>query len=387
MITLGEYTKEQIAAEINYNTDKASHITNRLKQLGYKFETSGRGRTYRIYITAMPQMGIKEFAEKYLGIAARFEDRLAHFLYLLFASGNASQFANMSASSLEWYTYSNNDTIQDWLESLIDCGLLQEEELIEVFYATKKERLTAPDVNGDYQYTQLWKEITWVEYEKAIKAYAERYEKFGDISKNPEVAADEAVYEANAAKKDALGGWWAMRKRYNFKTVINKNWAQYNQLIALLEEYDYQEYRKQRTGNAIKEEAAFLERWEKWQEEKYQKKLKLDKEAMEEELLRKQREEEKRKIRAAAAIEEAKTLDYFEVINAAPKALGESDIEVEAVELMEEEQNIIDEMSEKLNKIDEEMEGTQFEDFGDFLRFINETYYKTGGWICYDKKR
>ena len=379
MIQLGEYTKETMALELGIKGDKASHLTDKLKKLGYSFDTYGRGRTYRIYITRLPQMNIKEFAEKYLGIAARFEDRLAHFLYLLFASGETDQFANMSASSLEWYTYSNNDTIQNWLDSLIDCGLLQEEELIEVYYATKKEKLTAPDANGDYQYTQLWKEITWEDYETAIRAYREEYQKYGDISKNPEVAADEAVYNANMARKDALGGWWAKRKPYNFKVVINKGWTHYSQLLSLLEQYNYQEYSKQKTGNKFKEDAAFLERWEKWEEEKYQKKIKMREEEIEMERLRRERAEEERKAKAAAALEEAKTLDYFEVINSTPKALGENTSVSEFTRAKTEEKDVINAQWQTV--VDNFECDEIFDDFKDFLMFINEDYYKQGKWV------
>lgn len=374
MIQLGEYTKEQMAAELGIKGDKASHLTDKLKKLGYTFETSGKARNYRIYITRLPQMGVKDFAQKYLGISARFEDRLTHFLYLLFATGKENQYANMSASSLEWHTYSNNDTIQNWLDSLIDCGLLQEESLIEVYYATKKERLTEPDQNGDYKYTQLWKEIEWSDYERAINAYNETYKSYGDISKNPDVAADEAVFNANMARKDALEGWWAMRKHINYKIVVNKRWPQLNQLLSLLDQYEYVEYQKERTGNQIKEDEAFLDRWIKWEEEKYEKKIRLLEEARQAEEQKKAYEERERQKRVATAMEEAKTLDYFEVITSEPSAFGE-DVPVSGSVKQD---DFIKQFNNECNEV--------FSDPRDFLQFINDNYYKTGRWIYYDKR-
>lgn len=276
MIKLGAYTKEELAAELNYNTDKASNITKRLSNLGYQFGTIGKGRTYRIYITGLPQMSVRQFAEKYLGISARFEDRLAHFLYLLFASGNSEQFANMSASSLEWHTYSNNDTIQNWLESLIDCGLLQEENMIEVYYATKKKMLQLADYNGDYTYTQICKEISREEYNKAVKAYSDKMKSYGELNKNPDVANDEAIFNANVAKKDALDGWWAMRKTANYKIIINKNWSHYSELLALLDNFQFENYEKEKSGNLLIDEQKWEERLRRWELEKIEKRKKLE---------------------------------------------------------------------------------------------------------------
>lgn len=279
MINIGEYTKEELAQELNYNTDKASNITKRLTSLGYSFTTSGKGRTYRIYITALRQTTLKEFAEKYLGISARFEDRLAHFLQLLFTTGQ-DKFANMSASSLEWHTYSNNDTIQKWLDSLIDCGLLQEDVLVDVYYATRKLTTEDADDDGNYKYTQEYKEITAKEYEKAISAFSEQYKALmTDIDKNPELAKDEVLFWANVERKAALDGWWARRKPYNYKTVINISWPYYNELLGLLDNFKFENYVKEKTSNAVEELDAWEKRVAEWEKEKAEKRKKLQKEA------------------------------------------------------------------------------------------------------------
>lgn len=273
MIQLGSYTKEEIAIELNYNTDKASNITKKLTNLGYKYSTNGKGRNYTITIMALPSLTIKKFAEEHLGISARFEDRLIHFLQLLFSTGN-DDYANMSASSLEWLTYSNNDTIQNWLYSLIDCGLLVEENWEEVYYATRKVQVSS-DEDGNYDYTQEVKFISRFEYEKAIRAYSECVLNYGDISKNPDVVFDEMVFEANLAKKQALDGWWAMRKTANYKITINKEWKYYQQLLSLLEQFEVQEYHMLKQGNFLVDEARWIERMERWEREKEEKRKKL----------------------------------------------------------------------------------------------------------------
>lgn len=193
------YTKEELAAELGINGDKASNITRKLDSLGVKYSTEGRARNYRITILNLPTPGLKEFAKRYLEIdAVRFEDKLKHFLYLILMSKDGEVYANMPARSLEWNTAAGKDTIQEWMYGLIDCGLLQEETLIDVFYATKKVVLEVGDDKGNYEYTQFYKEITREEYEKAVKAYNETYQELTtDIENNPDMVPDEAQCLAN----------------------------------------------------------------------------------------------------------------------------------------------------------------------------------------------
>lgn len=274
MIQIGTYTKEEMAAALNIKCGKASHITDKLRKLNYRFSTSGRGSTYRINIIGLPQATLKEFAEKYLGIAARFEDRLAQFLCLLLTSGK-EEYVNYSYRSLEWVSQSSYNTIEGWMKSLIECGLLIEEPLVNVYYATQKEIVEEYD-NGDYDYTQKIKEITKEEYDLAIKAYSDTMKGFGEISKNPDIAYDEAVYLANSARREALNGWWAMRKKDNDRLHINYQWKELPQLLSLLEKNNVVwEYKRLKRGNHEKDWDLMEERFEKWEEEKRKKREKL----------------------------------------------------------------------------------------------------------------
>ena len=167
MITIGSYTKEDIASELNIDAKKAVNVTRKLTNLGYRFSTCGKGSTYRICIIAVPGMTVKEFAKEYLGISAH-EGKLAHFLYLLL---NKEDAANMTAGSLQWLTYSCDETVNHWLKALIDCGLLTNEPLGNTYYATKKEYLDWNEETGDYSYTMLQKPISPEEYDRAMAAY------------------------------------------------------------------------------------------------------------------------------------------------------------------------------------------------------------------------
>ena len=116
MITIGRYTKEEIASELNIDAKKAVNITRKLDKLGYHFSTSGKGSTYRITITKIPDITVKEFAKKYLGISEH-EEKLEHFLHLIQKEADA---ANMTEGSLQWLTYSCDETIKHSLKALID---------------------------------------------------------------------------------------------------------------------------------------------------------------------------------------------------------------------------------------------------------------------------
>lgn len=280
MITIGSYTKEEIASELNIDAKKAVNITRKLDKLGYHFSTSGKGSTYRITITAVPGMTVKEFAKKYLGISAH-EEKIEHFLHLLL---NESDAANMTAGSLQWLTYSCDETINHWLKALIDCGLLINEPLGECYYATKKEYLEFDDESGDYTYTMLQKPISPTEYEQAMAAYNAAYKEFfEDIDNNPDMVEDEALYYASKAKKDAIGGWWPMRKNTGI-TSVNTAFPHYNELLELLKGKEFDDYAKVRSGNILKDQKAWEERVAAWEKEKADKRRRLEEAAIKKEL-------------------------------------------------------------------------------------------------------
>lgn len=359
MLKIGSYTKSEVATAIGYQTDKASNLTNKLTKLGYRFSTQGRGSTYRINIIATPQLTLKEFSAKNLGISARFEDRLAHFLKLILTPGDDFNYLDLSYRSLEWHTNSSYMTIEDWMKSLIQCGLLVEKQLISVYYATQREILTENE-NGDYEYTQIVKYITKEEYDRCIEAYDYTIKSFGDISKNPDVASDEAIYLANSARREALDGWWGMKKKDCYALEVNKAFPHLPQLLLLLEEYKVEDYKRTRNGNHEKDYENWLKRWEEWEVEKYEKKKRLAKEYL-------------------------KNCEYYSEVEKieVSKEVIEMAKEIEAEEETYETYAV--KAQEKWNTVEVETEEV-FSNPRDFLCFINENYYKTGRWIYNGKK-
>lgn len=180
----------------------------------------------------------------------------------------------MPAKSLEWITPSSDDTIQGWIDNLIKCGLLIEDELVSSYYATQRLTVQPLDDDANYTYTQIYKEISREEYTQATKAYSDCLKDFGNISKNPDVAFDEAIFQACLVKKATLDGWWAMKKK-SFKTSINEEWEHLPQLRSLLEKYDFKEYIKEKPGNYLEDEKMWEEREKKWAQEREEKRKKL----------------------------------------------------------------------------------------------------------------
>lgn len=321
MLTQGIYSKEEIAEEFNISAAKAVNVTRKLTQAGYEFRTSGKGATYRIEILKAPGRSIKDFAKEHLGIAARFEDKIAHFLYLLFALGT-DEYVNMTPRCLEWITPTSRETMGDWMEALEERGLIKTNNFIEVYYATKKEWLTETQENGDYEYTRISKPITKEEYEASTEAYTKFYqENMKDIDRNPDLAVDEVQYYANQARMKALEGWWGMRKTSG-QIEINKKWEHYEELLELLADYEFVNYTKSAIGNVIEEEEALERRVKAWEREKKEKKERLAE------------EEAERKKEIAEAVEERMQKEK-EINNLIDKLAMEGKTEEEIIAYLE----------------------------------------------------
>ena len=268
MLELRNYTKEQIREILNIRSTKTSNITDILNRAGYKYITSGRGENYRITITDLPGESIIDFAKKYLGISARSKEQLIHFLYLI--AIEHKEYINLSAGSLECHTPACNDTIQKWIESLLDCGLLIETNNVS-YYASLKRKGDDIKENGDYTYTKLHKIITKKEFDDAEFASNQYYQTHRDEIRKGLIASGELKYECFIVKKSLLEGWWPL-KRSKYKAFeINKQFPHYNHLLELLSGYDFYEYEKEFHGNIITEAKELEEKMRKWEEEKEEK--------------------------------------------------------------------------------------------------------------------
>lgn len=300
MLAQGTYSKEEIMQELGSKSNKPCNLIRDLKTLGYKAEGNGRkGDNYRIEILELPGKSIKGFAEEHLGIAARFENELAHFLYLLFALDDGFN-AERTATSIEWSTYASRNTIYKWMEALVNCGLLIKRDEQPLYYAASP-RIILETFEGraDYTYTKKFKRITEEEFRKAMEAEKQVQEK-ADMPENYfEYAVDEINWLKEQANKATLDRWHAM---YKGKVEINKGWAHYDDLMELLSNYDYEEYNHSKWGNFDEDFVKWEKRVAAWDEEKADR--------------RKRAEEKESEIRAAkeeARQERNKNVD--EIIN------------------------------------------------------------------------
>lgn len=280
MLELKEYTKEEIAKEFNIKADKAVNITRKLTQQGYSFQTSGRGQTYRILITAKPLQGLREFFKEYFDIDIRFEERTAHLLKLIL-SPFGNDLLKTTPQTISHFTYINKHLVKEYVDRFIEVGFLKVNEFEETYYATKRDYGEIED-NGDYLFYYEMRLLTQEEYLKAYQAFYEVYDMcMINIDDNPEMIPELALMAGNNAKKDAIGGWWVCQDEINHPLYINKKWKHLPQLLSLLEQYSYQEYRHPYKGNADKDYLVWQKKCEDIErklQEKKERMMKLEKE-------------------------------------------------------------------------------------------------------------
>lgn len=279
MLDLKEYTKEELAKELKVSI-RTDIITRKLTQQGYSFQTSGRGQTYRILITAKPQQGLREFFKEYFDIDIRFEERTAHLLNLIL-SPFGNELLKTTPQTISHFTYINKHLVKEYVDRFIEVGFLKINEFEETYYATKRDYDEA-DENGDYLFYYEMRLLTQEEYLKAYQAFYEVYDMcMTNIDDNPDMIPELALMAGNSAKKDAIGGWWVCQDEINHPLYINKKWKHLPQLLSLLEQYSYQEYRHPYKGNSEKDLLVWQKKCEDIErklQEKKERMMKLEKE-------------------------------------------------------------------------------------------------------------
>lgn len=279
MLELKEYTKEEVAKELKVSI-RTDIITRKLAQQGYSFQTSGRGQTYRILITAKPQQGLKEFFKEYFDIDIRFEERTAHLLKLIL-SPFGNDLLKTTPQTISHFTYINKHLVKEYVDRFIEVGFLKVNEFEETYYATKRDYGEIEN-NGDYLFYYEMRLLTQEEYLKAYQAFYEIYDAcMADIDNNPEMIPELALIFANSAKRDAIGGWWVCKDEINHPLYINKKWKHLPQLLSLLEQYSYQEYKHPYKGNSERDLLAWQKKWEDIErklQEKKERMMKLEEE-------------------------------------------------------------------------------------------------------------
>ena len=343
MLDLKEYTKEELAKELKVSL-RTDIITRKLTQQGYSFQTSGRGQTYRILITAQPQKGLKEFFKEYFDIDIRFEERTAHLLNLIL-SPTGNDLLKTTPNTISHFTYINKHLVKEYIDRFIEVGFLKINDFEETYYATKREYGEIDD-EGNYLFFYEMRLLTQEEYLKAYKAFYEIYDMcMLGIEDNPEMIPELALMASNSAKKDAINGWWVCEDKVNHPLYINKKWKPLPQLLLLLERYPFQEYRHPYKGNAIKDSIEWekkCENIERKLKEKRNLMMKLEKENKEQ---KREIEELKRMVESLLKREKPQTttanensplLEMFQVKTAYPESDDMSKI-IEAEHKAEEE--------------------------------------------------
>lgn len=77
MIAAGTYTAKEIASLLGIAADRNDNIKRKLKKLNINFSTSGKGEATQFLISGGVEIiNFKQFSKEYLGINARFIERL-----------------------------------------------------------------------------------------------------------------------------------------------------------------------------------------------------------------------------------------------------------------------------------------------------------------------
>lgn len=264
MLELKEYNKEELEEYFKSSFKKTSNLTDRLKKDGYEFTTSGRGATYRITITAQPQTTLSSFAKQYLKIDARDDKKLAHLLSLLLDS-KYEYLLSTTPSAISNFTYAVKDTCKLWIDSLVSVGFLKPKFCESRYYATyHKQEGYADLATGNYTWFMEVRLIKKEDWDKAYAAFHEVYDAYIDgIDDNPNLIFDMLVHMANQKKKASLDGWWPCTHSIE-PLEVNRDWPHLDELISLLEQYPYEEYRQPHKGNVARDEAAWNKKMEDW---------------------------------------------------------------------------------------------------------------------------
>lgn len=160
--------------------------------------------------------------------------------------------------AISHYTYASDTTIQKWLYSLLEQGLIGEKYSENSYYATLKDNHIGNPETGDYTYNMLVKMISISDYQNAYNAFYTYYnEQMGWIDENPDMVPELVIMNANIEKKRALDGWWPLQG--GLKNMDPLQWNTKNPyypfLISYLRSIPYEPYQKTYEGNAFDEDA------------------------------------------------------------------------------------------------------------------------------------
>lgn len=157
MLDLREYTRQELI-EL-FHTERLDSIKAKLKRQGYKYTTSGRGKTFSLTITELP-LRFRNFCIEQLHFAPQTDFvRLKKFLYQFMFDEEFRKlpFVTMKETMIGTMEITNQ-TISRWIKRLYDENIVADGEMI--YYSINKV-------------TGLYRRITEEEHKEAWKRYWE----------------------------------------------------------------------------------------------------------------------------------------------------------------------------------------------------------------------
>ncbi len=188
MLDLKEYSRQELIEM--FHTDRLDSIKGKLQRQGYKYTTSGRGKTFTLTITELP-LRFRNFCIEELHFAPQTDfNRLKKFLYQFMFD---EEFRRLPFVTMKEYMVGTmeitNQTISKWVKHFYDENMIADGEMI--YYAIDK-------VNG------ACKRITKEEYSEAWRRYWE--------IRNDEDGTPNGQYHLACAERDSYVGGYPYKK-------------------------------------------------------------------------------------------------------------------------------------------------------------------------------
>ena len=139
LLELKTYSRTEL--EQLFNTSRTDSIKRSLERAGYTFQSSGRGRTYQIQITALPSppSEFAAFAQKHFDCGEQTNfDVMELYFFLLFYHSEFRYFPAVYQSQYINENYSieiSDQTLRNWRRKLEEKNLISTDEEDAKFYS------------------------------------------------------------------------------------------------------------------------------------------------------------------------------------------------------------------------------------------------------------
>lgn len=161
LLELKTYSRHEL--EQLFHTSRTDSIRRSLERAGYTFQSSGRGKTYQIQITALPSppSEFAAFAQKHFDCGEQTNfDVMKLYLYLLFYHSEFRYFPAVYQSQYIKENYSieiSDQTLRNWRRKLEEKNLISTDEEDTRFYACRREQ--KPRAITEEEHKSAWREF------------------------------------------------------------------------------------------------------------------------------------------------------------------------------------------------------------------------------------